>query len=146
VRSRIITSSICLFCEDIRQEQNSVDTLVGVLPDNINVTTTPVVLPKFAMYIRVVFPLSKIPSTISVQLLTPWNAEPAKLGEVSSEQIVAAVDEARAQDSDAVRFNFKVIGANFTVPNPGKVVVITSVDKTNIQAGILSFRLQPPST
>jgi hypothetical protein len=146
VRSRTITSSICLFCEDIRHEQSGVATLVGVLPDNLNVPATPVVLPKLAMYIRVVFPLSKIPNKISAHLQASWFPEPAKLGEVTSEQIAAAVDETRAQDGDAVRFNFNIIGATFAVPSPGKVIVITSIDNMNIQAGTLTFRVQQPST
>jgi hypothetical protein len=146
VRSRTITSSVCLFCEDIRHEQNGVDTLVGVLPDNINVPITPALLPKIGIYIRILFPLSKIPSKISSHLQTPWQKELVKLGEVSPKQIATAVDEARAQGSDGVRFYTKAIISPFQVPSPGTIATITSIDNRNLLAGILSFRVQQPST
>jgi hypothetical protein len=119
---------------------------VGVLPDNLNIPTAPVLLPKLALYIRVVFPLPKVPSKISAHLQAPWQNEPVKLAEISPEQLATAIDQARVQDSDAVRFNFKIIASPFNVLNAGKIAAITSIDNTNILAGILSFRIQQPST
>jgi hypothetical protein len=141
VRSRVIASSICLFCEDIRHEQNNVDTLVGVLPDNINIATAPVLLPKLALYFVTVFPLSKVPTTISVRLQTPWPTELVNLGAVSQEQIANAVNEAREQGSDGVKFISKTIVSPFNIQGPGKIAAITSIDNRSILAGILRFKI-----
>jgi hypothetical protein len=139
VRSRIITSSICFFCEDIREEKSGADTLVGVLPDVLNIPTTPVLLPKLALYFRIVFPLLKTPTKISSHLQTPWQSELINFGEIPEAQMASAIDDARAQHNDGVRFNAKIILSPFSITMEGKIYAITSIDNTNILAGSLKF-------
>jgi hypothetical protein len=47
------TAAIGLFCEDIREERSGQDTIIGVLPDRINITSLPGMLPKLCLYVRV---------------------------------------------------------------------------------------------
>src|SRR5947199_412358 len=53
--------AIGIFCEDIREEKNEVYSLIGVMPDNINVPATPGMLPKLAIYARF-----HVPPTLNV--------------------------------------------------------------------------------
>src|SRR5689334_701395 len=47
-------SAIGFFCEDIRQEVNNVDTLIGVMPDNVAIgKNVPGMIPKLGIYVRV---------------------------------------------------------------------------------------------
>ena len=46
-------SAIGMFCEDIREEKNGQDILVGILPDSLTIAQTPSFIPKLGLYIRV---------------------------------------------------------------------------------------------
>src|SRR5262245_1416449 len=45
-------SVIALFCEDIREEKSGQDTIIGILPDALNVPQFPGALPKLGIYVR----------------------------------------------------------------------------------------------
>jgi len=56
-------SAIAIFCDDIRAEKAGTDTIVGVLPDNINVPDMPGIFPRLAVYIRLhIFDFESAPS------------------------------------------------------------------------------------
>ena len=51
-------SAIGIFCEDIRQEKSEQDTLIGILPDNVNVPSIPGMFPKLGLVVRMHFDVS----------------------------------------------------------------------------------------
>jgi hypothetical protein len=55
-----VSSAVCIFCEDIREEKSGQDTIVGTLPDNLLINPPPpklqdakALMPKLGMYLRI---------------------------------------------------------------------------------------------
>lgn len=60
-----------LFCEDVRRELNGQYTIVGTLPDSINVPGVPATIPKLALFIRSNFEPKFDLKTLEFELLKP---------------------------------------------------------------------------
>src|SRR5260370_33702983 len=68
-------STIGLFCEDIREEKSGQDTIIGIMPDNINVPTLPAMVSKLGIYIRIQVNENANPKTIKTLLKLPDGQE-----------------------------------------------------------------------
>ena len=94
---------MALFCEDIREELHGVFTLVGLLPDNVNVNAISAdgknadgggrVLGKLCAFIRINFPPEQPPKEIKIRLLF-GDGEEHDLGDVAQKTIDDAVQKA----------------------------------------------------
>src|SRR5271155_1448575 len=93
---------IALFCEDIREEQNGVFTLIGIIPDNVNVAAIPVgasgqlqpdsnikMLTKLCIFIRINFDPDYDLCEAKIRLVPP-EGTPIELGKIDSTTIYKA--------------------------------------------------------
>lgn len=84
-------NALALFCSDIREEKGGTDTLVGVLPDNLNVPNVPGVT-KLSIYLRMAFTPDEKIQNLSTKLTLP-GGEILEIGEIDLE----VVENARAK-------------------------------------------------
>ena len=98
------TNVMALFCEDIREELHGVFTLVGLLPDNVNVNAISAdgkdaggnntrVLGKLCAFIRINFSPEQAPKEIKIKL-SFGDGEEHDLGGVERKTIDEAVQKA----------------------------------------------------
>jgi hypothetical protein len=132
------TSFVGLFCEDIREEKSGQDTIVGVLPDNFAVPSTPVLLPKLAVYFRANWDPSNLPSNVSLKLEVP-NQPDINLGNMHSEIIEKGKQEADVKGMPFVGLVFKGIISPFRIQSFGKIVAIVTVDGEDSVCGALNI-------
>src|SRR5689334_2870375 len=86
------TRVIGLFCDDIREEKSGQDTIIGILPDNMNVAKYPSVTPKLGLYLRVHIDPKNPASKIVAKFKTPWDQH--EIGGADEDLIKQAVDQA----------------------------------------------------
>lgn len=102
------TNVMALFCEDIREEKHGVFTLVGLLPDNVNVSAMTIdgkdasggntkVLGKLCVFIRINFAPERKPKEIKLKLL--FGEEERDLGEIEKKTIDEAAQKASERNN-----------------------------------------------
>jgi hypothetical protein len=136
-----------LFCEDIREEKSGQDSIVGVLPDNLQVNQTPSMLPKLGVYIR--FVLDKDDTTvrnISLKIISPGGQE-IPFGEI--DQIIEqARTEAASRDMPYAGFIAKAVISPFPIFTPGKIEVVfrvNGVERTCAALNVVSLGGSTPA-
>jgi hypothetical protein len=133
-------SFIGIFCEDIREEVGGTHTVVGVLPDNVNIGRLPGMLPKLGVYIRIHLDKEANPKTLKARMKVPGGTifEIADFGEL----IGPTKEQTEATN---VPFAGLVAKSTFT-PLPinqiGRIEAIVEVDGTEYICGVLNL-VQP---
>jgi hypothetical protein len=147
-------SVIALFCEDIREEKSGQDTLVGTLPDNLNIGAMPTgapptashMLPKLGLYLRInLDSKGDVPKDVSAKLLGTDNAIMASAG---WEQAVIdkAFSDSRANDVPLAGLLLKIVGGPFPIREAGKIIAIATVDGMEHVAGVLNVVIAPAAS
>lgn len=135
---------IGLFCEDMREEKSGSETLVGVLPDNINMPI-PGALAKLGLYIRFHFDPAVDPGQIFTRIVHP-NGEETKLGELDAAVVKKARDDARAAGVPIAGVISRAMIGNFPVKIPGIVRAIANVGGEDITCAMLNMKALPQPT
>jgi hypothetical protein len=142
-------SAICLFSEDIRAEKSGQDTIVGTLPDNLNLEGTPppagaparAMLPKLSVYLRINLDIdSGNPKAVAARVLNT-NDDLLAQSDWTSDVIDKAFIDSRANQMPLVGLVFKVIMSPLPITGSGKIRVIATVDGTDYLAGALNVIL-----
>jgi hypothetical protein len=68
-------SIVALFCSDVRQEKGGTETIVGVLPDNVNLPSIPGPFAQICVYVRMHMRPSFRPAQIISRLMLPDGSE-----------------------------------------------------------------------
>jgi hypothetical protein len=138
-------SAIALFCFDAREEKGGTETLVGILPDNVNMPSFPGGFVQMTVYFRVHMNVTYRPMEIIARVILPDGSE---LNRYQMDQ--AALEKTREK---AVKNGNTYMGliTRFTVAplridEPGRIQALLNVDGTDIVAGSLNCQLQSPIT
>jgi len=134
-----------VFCEDIREEKSGAETLVGVLPDNVNMTPLPSAMPKLAVYLRVMLDPDNPPEKIKSYLRTPWG-QTIELGAADSVLIKTAVEQASANALPLAGIVLKGLMSPFAVQSVGTILAIADVDGEEIICAMLNIVSQPQAS
>jgi hypothetical protein len=140
-------TAMALFCEDIREEKGDVVTLVGILPDTLNLETadgatietgqTQKFLSKLCLYVRINFdpdfPL-KVPR---IRLVLPKD-EILSVGEIGSDVIEKAKSEAAAKGHLLAGVISRAVLIGFRPPE-GTAKVEVEINGETYLAGALTF-------
>jgi hypothetical protein len=138
-------SALALFCEDIREEQTGVNTLVGILPDNVRFTTLPSAFPKLGIYLRIRIPVTDAPPTmIAIRLRAPETAD-IELSTLDSALIQKAMREALDSGASHGGLISQATIVGFEVKKPVRINVIVSIDGQDTIAGTLNLSQVPSS-
>lgn len=133
-----------VFCEDIREEKGSKNTLLGIYADNVNVTEIPGTFIKLAIYIRIHAKPDYDIEDLTFSLRLP-DGENIHLGEF---------DRAGLEKAKASRLETKapyiglVIQAAFQqlhIAQPGRLMAIAKINGEEIIAASLNVRAKVKS-
>jgi hypothetical protein len=139
---------IGLFCEDIREEVGGIHTIVGVMPDNINLMaggpppadTKGLLFPKLGIYARINLDASYTGGAITCRVSIPGISDIA-LGSLEADFVQNAVKEAKARKFPTVGLLFKSIVSPLTLKEPGLAKIIVTVDGNEIVCGALNIEM-----
>jgi hypothetical protein len=130
-------SAIALFCEDIREEKSGQDTIVGILPDNINVRRLPAVLPKLAIYLRFHLNAASEFKIIRTRLRVP-GADELPLAILDHGLLTEVRTNALSSGMPIAGLISRTMFAPFPVSVAGKFEVIADVEGTDHICGALN--------
>jgi hypothetical protein len=133
-------SAIGLFCEDIREEKSGQDTIIGVMPDNMNVPTVPGALPKLALYLRILFDPAYDLGQINVKLVLPDNKE-MPLGSWDKAVVEKAITDSQTNNIPIVGLIFKAILAPFPVAAAGKFLAVVTANGVEYVSAVLNIEV-----
>jgi hypothetical protein len=132
--------AVGFFCEDIRQEANSVETIVGVMPDNIALQGgTQGFLPRLAMYVRIHLTTDVEVDVISVTADFFDGMHHQQLGVFDKDKIVQEKETARRSGATTIGLIFRGIFTPFPVPRLGSILLKARVGEEEITCGGLHF-------
>src|SRR3990167_571089 len=138
-------SIVALFCEDIREEIGGKTTLVGVLPDNVNVPARPSgipenltsAMPKLCILIKFHFdPADRFSTTKHV--ITFPNGEEKKIKGASEETVTRARKQAIDRGAPFAGLIIKIVMAPFPA-TIGRCKVETIIGPKKYLSGFLNF-------
>jgi hypothetical protein len=140
------TNIMALFCEDIREEKNDIVTLVGVLPDTLNVVSTSnsdsvSILSKLCIYIRINFDPELDIGEPAVRLLLP-EGEVLSLGNIGAEIVSKARTQAKEKGNPLAGVITRVVLAPFRPPRGGVVILEVVLNSVAHIVGALNFIVQ----
>lgn len=134
-------STISLFCEDIREEVGGQFTLVGILPDNIEVSSVPGSIPKLGIFTRINIPTGRIPPQLAVKILAQ-DGSVLVVNSIDPVLISKTISEAIDKGAPFTGIVSRVMGGNIPVISTGRISAIVEIDGNQIESGFLNF-VQP---
>jgi hypothetical protein len=139
------------FCEDIREEKNGQVSIVGILPDHIQLPPPPAamldkkataIIPKLGLYVRMLIPMEDALQPMQISLTLP-DSTSLHLGEVDSELMEKARSEARAGGLPIAGVVFHAAMQGFQIPQAGQIVAVLKSGDTLHQFAVLNVK--PPT-
>ena len=128
-------SAVALFCSDVREEKGNTVTIVGVLPDNLNVPKLPGALPKLCVYVRIHVGINFDPGALYSRLVMDGK----EIGRIDVQSKI--VDTARARSKDSGKAYAGLIStfvmAPLAIAKPGLMQALVTARDNEIVAGSL---------
>ena len=135
-------TAVGLFCDDIREEKAGTDSLVGVMPDSLNMPQFPGVLLRLSLYVRVLAdPGTKLGET-TLWLRLPDGKE-RHLQTIDAAVIDGSQEQARRALFPYAGLIMRVAFQNFPVPAPGRMDAIVKWRGGEAICAALNFQLTP---
>lgn len=133
-------SVIGLFCDDLRMERSGQETIVGVLPDNINVPSIPGAFPKLCLYVRLHLDLKNKPKAITFRLDSPDELEHPEVA-IENEVIESSYKSADELGHAYAGIISRTIISPFSISQPGPFQIIVSIDGDEIICGSMFVKV-----
>jgi hypothetical protein len=141
-----------VFCEDIREEKSGQSTLIGIMPDNINVPTPPQpvegrvprgFIPKLGLYVRINIEADDEPGPMTLKLIFPGGTE-QPLGDISAEIIAKSKAEAIARNLPIAGILSSAVLSPFISPGgPGLITAVLDTEKGRHVCAVLNMLVEP---
>jgi hypothetical protein len=136
-------SAVGFFCDDIRQEVNNIDSLIGVMPDNVAVPSIPAMLPKLGIYTRIHLAATNTDvKRISVRADFFDGAHYQELGAFDEEAVAFEKENATKKESPIIGFIFRAILSPLPIPKYGRVRLWARINDEEFICGSLNFEPQ----
>lgn len=117
-------SIIALFCEDIREEKSGVNTLIGILPDNVNMPNIPGAFPKLGLYVRAHIDLDLKPNVTDLILSFKFpNGAEQEINRIPRNDILREMENVKGGGT-YVGFVMAIIAGSFAIPAAGIIQVV----------------------
>jgi hypothetical protein len=148
-----------LFCEDIREETSGSHSIVGVMPDNINLQAQErlklpdsdkgkLIFPKMGFYVRAnLDATAPAPKQVTAAVSFPGHGI-IPLGVIGAEAIEKAFAESHSNKTPYVGVVFKAVMAPLPITESGMATLHVNVDGQEQACGSLNVRIldQPAAT
>lgn len=148
-------SATTVFCEDVREEKNGSNTLIGIFADNVILEGTgepkPVpagrkaihVMPKIGIYTRIVAPIDEPLDRIDVLLVSP-DGDKRGMGDFSKEFLENTRKDARGKGSPVITLIARAVASPFPVPpSGGRFLVVVQTQESQIVSGTMNVLIGP---
>lgn len=136
-------SIVAMFCDDIREEKGETYTLVGILPDNVQVPAIPGAFPKLGLYVRahIDLDLKPIVTDLIVNIRLPNGVE-QELNKIPKDVILTEMGNVKGGGT-YVGLVTHAIAANFSIPTAGLVQVIGKFAGQDYICGHMNVEASP---
>jgi hypothetical protein len=131
-----------LICEDVRPEKSGQENIIGIFPDNFLAPEFPVIIAKFAIYIRIHLDTGFEPTSISSKILLPGSGE-IDLSSMDSELVAKARTEAIARGSPIVGLISRGIISPMRFDQPGRMLVMVKIGDEEFPCASLNIEQIP---
>lgn len=144
---------MALFCEDIREEKNGVFTLIGIMPDNVNVEISEVpkdgeknaelsvpLLGKICAYVRINFDLDTVFRIVKLRLVGP-GGEINDLGTLDAATFENAKEKAKERGAISAGVITRVVLGGLNLSKPGPLKLEAEIDGETYLAGAITISL-----
>lgn len=136
-----------MFCEDIREEKSGQISLIGILPDNINIASPPLdrpmsraAIPKLALFVRIHIGIDYDVGPMSLQLTLP-DERKIDLGAIERSFVEKSKKEARAKRLPIAGIISRVVLMNFQLPESGIVTAILEAGQEKHICAVLNAQI-----
>jgi hypothetical protein len=131
------------FCEDIREEKTG-HTIIGIFPDNMNVSALPGALPKLGVYIRCHVDPSEDVGPISGKLVFA-DGDEIPLADFDEAAVKKTQEETRKKGTPIAGFIMIAVAMMVQIKEAGRILAIVKIGKTEILAATLNIQVDPAS-
>lgn len=134
-------SVVAIYAEDARDEVGGQTTIVGILPDVVELPAIPVLMPKLAVYLRIHVPIGQEPKgPVKVVLRGEAIDVELDLGGFDEELIAKSSNE--NPDVDKVYLGLILVAKSspFKVARVGRLATFVTIDGVEYDAGGIHFR------
>ncbi len=138
-----------VFCEDIREEKSGQVSLVGILPDNVNISQPPpdrpnsrATIPKLGVYVRIHIGVDYDPGAMSLKLRLPDGRE-IDLGAVDKFLLDKAKNDARARQLPIAGIISQAVLMGFVLPQSGIITAILEAGQEKHVCAVLNAQISP---
>jgi hypothetical protein len=141
---------IGFFCEDIREEKSGQGTLIGLLPDNIDIAPMPKgvasstrpILPKLGLFVRINFGMEDDIKPMTIKLILP-DAGEIELGKIGADLISQSKRDAAANNLPIAGLIHRAVMQGFMIPGPGLIAGVVEIEDQRITVAVLNVRVLP---
>ncbi len=131
-----------IFCDDVRQEMNAKQILIGVYTTEIIIHPAfPAVLPTFAIIVRYTERRAENYLPVIFRVFVPGQEDAAFEAEVSKEQLEAVPLTDDQEPDRQILIGFAAQFRNFVIPEPGYIRVRAYRGDDEIKIGSIRVRL-----
>ena len=130
---------IAFFCDDIRAERSSTETVVGIYPDNVEVDKIPAMFPRMSIYLRINVFLDKEYEDILIYMLLS-DEQKVDLTTIKAELISSAQKQATEQGSPFAGLVSRIKQSPFVAANPGRIQIVAAVNGDDYVCGLLNIK------
>jgi hypothetical protein len=134
-------NAIGLFCEDVRENGRSI---IGIMPDHMEVNVIPGALPKIGIYIRVHLDPTDDVKSITAAIKFP-DGNTSALGGFNTEQIQQTQRDTIAKGTPWAGFIITAVAAPFPIASVGRLLLIVKVDDQEMVCGSLNVIIPTPA-
>lgn len=134
-----------VFCEDIREEKQGTDSLIGIMPDNITIPGVPGIIPKIGVYLRChISTDNKDIKLVSAKLVAVEGKE-FPLGSFGETEIERERENAVARKAPLIGFIFRGVISPMPIPAYGQMALYGKVnDDDDFVCAVLNLMQQTP--
>ncbi|MBI2720370.1 MAG: hypothetical protein HY245_02880 [Rhizobiales bacterium] len=135
-------SAIALFCEYIRVESAGTETLIGILPDNIQVDRFPGIFPSLHVYTRIHLDPGCDDLAIVVRLLSQRDITIIE-NEIPPDLLRRTLADARKSAAPIAGLISRLSAMPFPIEEEGRLRVVATIGKEELLCGAINIILAP---
>jgi hypothetical protein len=136
---------IGLFCDDIREEKSGQDTIIGIMPDHVNVPSFPGVFAKLGVYVRIHLSSTADVSAITAALHFPTGEKMALAG-FDRDFIERQKQQNPAGQNPIVGLISKALAAPLLIREAGRLRIVVTFDGEEEVCGTLNVQAAPSAS
>lgn len=134
-----------LFCDSVRDEVANTQTIVGALPDNLNVPGIPRGLPRLTLYVRIMVDVDRPPEPMTLSLIFQ-DGQRREIQVFGSDIVAESCAGAKAIGMPYAGILSNVTFPNFPVLMYGRLTAVLQVGGEEIVCGMITFVEAPSSS